>query len=340
MGYNDYINEKNATIFKINMEPYPDQYMITEDSIFSNYKNYITPIDNFIEYSFALEPVRLSTYVIETIINDIDKINNLKILLTHIYKRMLELLNLNNRNIVNKVYIDTIFKSIDDYFGQNTTHYIYNYIKYCVSYIFKEGVVSTKPNKNTEYDKYIIISPTDNYDNWNDVTAKNFYIYFYADNIDSNIDKLNSESIFQYTDNFNDVSPPTIYEHINYHLSIEPFIPSLIYVDIYEEIDKQYTIEIIQIMKLTVLHHLIDIMYNNEKFNLGMDMTYVNQLYDSYYFSLSLIKFTGGKNKTLTLTTYYDIYMRNKTKYLNFENNVFYQQYLTNKDKYEKLKKS
>ena len=79
-------------------------------------------------------------------------------------------------------------------------------------------------------------------------------------------------------------------------------------------------------------------MYNNENFNLGMDMTYVNQLYDYYYFSLK--KFTGGKNKTLTLTTYYDIYMRNKTKYLNFENNVFYQQYLTNKDKYEKLKKS
>jgi len=278
-----------------------------------------------------------------------------KIIFDHIYRRMLELneiynyLKYNGFNVL--IFMLNDFKS--NTFGVSDLRYeLRIYIEYCLLHIFgynldTEHIYDIEYKDNNEYLEkineyiYICICPT-THELWNNSkkiasSYPNIFDIVFED-VSSSI-KIKNDFRVKYYGYLNFEEKEL--RHIEYKLSIELFIPSLIYHDIESEnMLNTYTYieNIIHIMKLTVLHHLIEIMYNNENFNLGMDMRYVNQLYDYYYFSLK--KFTGGKNKTLTLTTYYDIYMRNKTKYLNFENNVFYQQYLTNKDKYEKLKKS
>ena len=41
MNYDKYINNSDSFIFTINMEPFPDQNLITKDSIYSNYKQHL-----------------------------------------------------------------------------------------------------------------------------------------------------------------------------------------------------------------------------------------------------------------------------------------------------------
>ena len=366
-------NTKNTLIFENFNEIPKIDYKLYDSSIqYDNYSvffsisnsNILNPknITRYIIYSVDEEHFESNVHFDRYEMFGYKFNNDIKFLLTHIYHRMLYLqayyiyiFQYMKIDIYLSYEFNTKNEKLNNFYGNfidtdgelDTYKCIKSYIEYCYKYIkygngdYEEDdeqydfTLEYKNNfeTSTEPNIFIYICPI-TLDKWNQLKENNetscinkFYIIFdVLDHFIENKKKINFE-YYDITNNKKDIPD------YDYTLTIQPFIPSIIYDDISEEIKKNNE-PYIEIMKLTVLHNLLNILYNNIKFNIHMNIPEsVLSFYDNYYQQLSSSLLHGGKSNN-----YYDMYMINKSKYLNIENNTFYQKYITNKNKYEKLK--
>jgi len=90
----------------------------------------------------------------------------------------------------------------------------------------------------------------------------------------------------------------------------------------------------------TLLHNILKWLYYNEIYELSLVIEQEMKIYNEIYEKMiKLIKYIDDElsKKNLDGGTYFNMYMKNKTTYVKFIEDIYYKMYTKNKKNYEKI---